>query len=524
MSKGLASLIAVLGAGMGGYARGKSQYDDEQRRTKEDARRDDEYNYAKGKRDSADSLDQRIADSQKDIAPAVETNTGATYADPALMESDNRENRRNFEQTGMAAPAPMTAMPTSPAAQQAMMGTNSRASKLQRAADIYAAEPGQMDKARQYEEFARKALDEGADKTLAAIAASAPTLDAVKKAGGIVTGTIGKDTADIFNKTGSHWKVGESTPVQHFIAKDAAGREFVNSRVMGKDGKEVVGDVVGMGKMLLTAKERMDQSNKDTGTYQVGQQIEETARAHKASEKDRDLTRQQSAAQHAASMGIQRDRLQMAKDSFKRQTLTGQIEQIESAIGVKLSTDERKSIAGIKTGKAEGVDQAFVNKLTEKWSENNPQAAPPDVAKFRHGLVQSLTAVKNNGEVEATLKASFAGLKPGTPAYANTWNEAKALLKVDDKALTAMGYAPPPAASKAPIAARAGTAMAPSSVKPVWQGPGEQAAAALDAAMQNTGRAIAQASAAGNAAEVQRLTAVMAEQNAAKQAALGGGR
>ena len=501
MSRGLASLLTVIGAGASGYGRGLQIKRDNDRQDARDAQQQEEYAYQKGLRDDAAQLKNDVAASQRDVAPEVTANTGATYPDADLMASDNRENRRNMEQTGMPVPVPMTANPVTPEQQQAMLGVNSRASKMTRLADVYS-QHGEAEKAIAFQQFAQKALDEGADKTLGAIAASAPSVDAVKKAGGTIVGKIGADTADIFNKTGSHWKVNADTPVQHFIDKDATGREFVNSRVMGKDGKEVVGDVVGMGRMLMTAKERMAADKDDARAYQTGQQITESGRHNKAEEG----IQRTAAGTAAAHLGVAQAQLKLAQDRAFAETPAGQIKALETATGTPLTPEQKLAKLGLS-----------------KISEADKMAA----ASYMKEL-DAISAAENKGYADNTLAPDSAGAKQlATKKAALTMRLNATLGKYNTGAPGAdpAGFndRTPPVASKAPAAAR-GVAppMAASSVQPTWRSPSEQAIAGLDAALAQTGQAMAQASAAGNTAEVQRLQDIFAQQNAAKQAAMGG--
>jgi hypothetical protein len=144
-----------------------------------------------------------------------------------------------------------------------------------------------------FEKLAKDAIGEGTDQVLSAIQASAPAVDAVKKAGGTMQGTVGQQASDVFNRTGGRWKVAADTPVQYYVDKDAAGREFVNSRVLRPDGTPLVDDVHHAGLMLQDYKTRLEAQRADTNTFQTGQQIantgkqiEETGRHNKESEKE----------------------------------------------------------------------------------------------------------------------------------------------------------------------------------------------------------------------------------------------
>jgi hypothetical protein len=434
MSQGLASLISVLGAGMGGYARGTQIARDNERQDARDAQQQEEYQYQKGLRDKATQLATDVAASQRDITPDITTSTGATYTDPDLMAADNRENRRNFEATGQAAPAPMTANPVTPEQQQAMLGVNSRASKMTRLADVYS-KHGDADNAMKYEAFAKQAIAEGADKTLTSISASAPSVDAVKKAGGTVVGTVGKDTADIFNKTGSQWKVSADTPVQHFIDTDSTGREFVNSRIMGKDGKEVIGDVQGLGKMLMTQKERMAQDNSDASAYQTSQQIKESGRHNKAEEG----IQRTSAATSAAHLGIAQQSLELQQDAALAATPAGQIAALEKANGGPLTADQKMAKLGLsKISQTDQMQVASLLKTQEQLDQAKAKAMAdgswnPDSAGAKEMTTQHVTiSMKLNKVLDKYNGGKASNADP----------------------LNIMGGGPAPAAVKAPAAAR----------------------------------------------------------------------
>jgi uncharacterized protein HemX len=107
MSKGLASLIGALGAGMSGYAAGRNQFQAGERRKKLEGREDEAYEREKSQRDKDDRYQANMIDAQKDIAPEIETDTGATYGNEEAIAQDNRETARMFAATGREAPAPM---------------------------------------------------------------------------------------------------------------------------------------------------------------------------------------------------------------------------------------------------------------------------------------------------------------------------------------------------------------------------------------------------------------------------------
>lgn len=477
MSRQLAGLLTVLGAGMKGYGEGVRIKRNEDRQDVRDQRETEDYQFNKTQRDKGVKLEQDLINSQKDIAPGIVADTGATYADHEMLAQDNRENRRNFEASGQPAPAPIAPasytangqnFATRAAAEGTLAGVNSQASRDQRAADAYR-NNGMVDKARQYDQFARAAIDEGTDKILGAIKATAPSVDAVKKAGGVVGGTVGAEAADIFNKTGSRWKVAPDTVVEHFIAKDPSGREFVNSRVLGPDGKPIVDDVRTANMMLMDVKSRMEVEHQQNQAYQTGLQIAEAGRHNQASEGEQSRSNKATESNAAAQTSIAGARLKMDQATFKKQTLEGQLAEMEKVLGPMTPEEKKtygKAIVGIR---GKGADDATIMKITEKWAENNPTAGPKDIASFKAGITKAFSAIGTNNQIESALSDEFGKHKPGSPGYAAAWDEAKTSLRMTDEQLTGMGFAKPE--SKAVIAARSGTSSIPSQPpQKVWIG------------------------------------------------------
>lgn len=448
MSKGLAGLISVLGAvgaGMGGYAKGRAQYQDAERRKVLDSREDAEYDYQQGQRQKAQALDDNINDAVRDRAVETVAPSDMSSADVSLAGEQPTQYKvgdKVFADEG--------------AARAALQGVNSRASKYQRAATAAASGGAAgLEKAQLYEAFAKRALDEGTDKILTGVQATAPTIDTVKKAGGTVAGAIGGDLADVFNSTGSHWKVSPDTVVQHFVDKDAAGREFVNSRIMDKSGKTVVDNVANAGLMLQDYKTRLEAKRNDTSAYQQGQQIAqgdkrlvEENRSNMAREGEQRRSNDQQFKASMAGVGIQQQRLNMERQQYQDKTIDGQMAQITKALG-PLSKDEekgyRKKLLGL--GTAKGNDEALAGDLTKKWSENNPQASAGQVAKFHSDVMTSLAQAGTNQRAESEVKAAFVKNPFGSAGYGQVYNDAKNQLGMTDQQLGAMGYKAPETAS-----------------------------------------------------------------------------
>lgn len=497
--KGLAGLIAALGAGMGGYAKGRAIYDDEQRAKAREAREEEEYQHTKAQRDKAAKLERDLAESQRDIAPEAVTNTGATYADESMIAADNRENRRNAEQIGMPAPPPMAPaafraggqdFADRSGAQQALAGVNSQAAKMERAANVYG-QAGQLDKQRQFMQFAQEAINEGTDKILTALQVAAPSVDDLKKAKGTKDATIGDEAADIFNKTGSKWKVRGDTKVQYFLEKDPAGREVVNFRVFGKDGLPVVENGRSASLMLADLKTRLAQQNEETQVFQRKQTIDNADRHARATE-----------ANAAASLGVQRESLNLRRQEMEANTPAGKLLATEKALGRKLTDDERMTALGVD--KFSQADRKRIDSLVKEQERILTAQAKamaegtwqPDSegAKALTAQARAVT-LKLNKVMEKYENGGKAGDTDPFGAYADEADSGNA-----------------PSKTGKPVPAASG--VAPQNVK-------QMAVRQLEAALQTTAQQIAAANNAGNAAEVARLSGIYQEQQQAKIAAMG---
>lgn len=464
MSKGLANLIAIIGSGYAGYVKGSKMEED---RAAEKAARDEDRAYLREQRDyereqreQSRKLQRDLAQSQNDISPEIITNAGTTYADPEMVAADNRELRRAADQTGtpIAPLAPVgyraegQTFADQAGAQQALAGVNSQAAKMERAAKVYG-QAGQLDKQRQFMEFADKLYKEGADDIISEIMGKAPSIDAIKKAKGTLDGEIPSKAIETFNKKGG-MRIGDTSDskVQWFIEKDAAGREVPNFRIYGKNGLPVVENGRAAQLMLTDAKTRLDQQNADTRTYQTGRQIDIQDRSQKSQEK-----------YQAAQLGISRERLNMDRESFKKQGLAGQIEQYETALGRKLEQSERESLVAALSGigkKGAAPDDSY-QKLVDKVLETEVQTGAIKATDIP-GRRAELLAAPQIAQAMAEVKPVFASLKNGTPEYANAY--AEALQSIPADRLTSWGIAPP---QKVRTAAPAAVGIRPTQPAPV---------------------------------------------------------
>jgi hypothetical protein len=358
----LAGLISVLGAGMAGYGKGVQQRRVNEREDRRDAQQQEEYDYQKDQRAKAQQLDDAV---------------GTALAPQAVQEIPGQD--MSAADLSMAGPQPTRyqvgdqTFGDETQARAALHGVNSRAARYQRAADSLGSGHGAagVDMALKFEGLAKKALDEGTDKILTIIQSSAPSLADLKKAGGMVAGTVGKEAADVFSQTGGAWKVAPDTVVQHYLDKDAAGREFVNSRVLAADGRPLVGDVVHAGLALQDYKTRMEAQANDTRTYQTGQQIAESGRHNKAEE---GISRQ-SAATAAAHLGIARQSLKLQQEAAFAATPAGQIAALEKANGAPLTADQKMEKLGLsRISKPDQMLVASILKSQEQLDQARAKA------------------------------------------------------------------------------------------------------------------------------------------------------
>lgn len=352
MARGLASLISMFGAGAQGYMQGQRMVEDRDRRARLDARDEEIYQRDKDKYDKAQALDADISGAMADRQLETVNPPEMTNADLSMLPAQTTQYKvgdQTFDDEGKA--------------KAALQGMNSKAAKYQRAAQAAAVHGAAgVDKAAQYEAFAKQALNEGTDQILGNIQSAAPALDAVKKAGGMVAGTVGEQAADVFNKTGGRWKVGADTGVQYYVDKDAAGREFVNFRVMGKDGKAVVDDGVHSGLMLQDYKTRLEAQNADRTAYQTGQQI---------AQGDKRITEEVRKNKVDEALGAERNRIAAAgvnieKAKFDASTPAGKIAEIEKATG-PISADQKMTLLGVS--RFTQADQVQVQSLLKRQEQ-----------------------------------------------------------------------------------------------------------------------------------------------------------
>lgn len=278
MARGLATLIAAIGAGTAGYMKGKRQneLDEEDRADRAQQRELRQMQVDAAKAEQKYTKD--LGASQEDIAVEQGLTTTGTnvYQNPDDAAYDAKEMATMTRQ----APPPVAAAGAAPQefapkpiarvgsmvygdpnqAQAAVQGVNSAQAKAERAAAV-AGKAGKIEQQMKFQEYAKKALDEGTDKVLTNIIGTQSQLEQLKANGGRAIRGIDKDTADVFNKTGGKWKMDDKVQVEDFITKDSYGNEVVNSRVIGADGRPIVEDVRMAQRFLLSVKDQMTIKN-----------------------------------------------------------------------------------------------------------------------------------------------------------------------------------------------------------------------------------------------------------------------
>jgi hypothetical protein len=468
----LAGMLQVIGAGVAGYYQGKKS-DDKEAEAKKDRELDRAY--------QAETRDRQRQDWEREDQKRNIIKDGQSDVAVEEIPGDAGYNLESMAGTGVPSTMPKPA-PTGykvggqqfadrAMAEQAAQGLNTKLAKTKRTAEGLA--PIDPEMAAKYEAHMKQLVAEGTVEALDAIASRAPTPQEIKAKGGKVASTLGQELADRFNSTGK-MKVSPDTMVEYFTTKNAAGQETVNARVIGKDGKPVLDDVQGAYRTMLSVKERMAADQDEAKTFLTAQQHAEQARHNSAGErldeKRTNASIADSAAQRGiqmAGLGLQRERLNMEKQSFKKQGLAGQIADIEEVTGVKLTAEEKKIMAGIKPGKgnkeADAVGAKIVESAVKTYQENTPNATTAQIATFRANLERDMVAARGNIEVDNALKADLGSKDTGSPEYARAWQEAQGI-GLTEKDLLAKGYKPPAKTVPNPmrqVAATAGAGRAP---------------------------------------------------------------
>jgi len=255
------------------------------------------------------------------------------------------------------------------------------------------------------------------------------------------------EATDVFNSTGDH------TGFKIISAKDAmfkAGKEEVPTKIV------TVQDANGNQRVINTAESfyQRQPMEKVLAQAQKAREIEETGRHHIAEEKNQAVTAQSgriSALASAQNAATSAGSLKLQQESFKKQSLLGQVEQIESVTG-PLKPEERKALgmqlAGFKTGdKGNQEYQKFVDNVVMEGVKAGT-IKPEDAVKAQNRLMQG----KQVMDAEATIASDLASSVGNPDAYAAKY--AKAIQVAPPARLAEMGFNPPAQEGKAAKVAR----------------------------------------------------------------------
>jgi hypothetical protein len=235
---------------------------------------------------------------------------------------------------------------------------------------------------------------------------------------------------------------GVKYPTKIYTLEDQNGRPIVINTMQDMYTSQAMKDLVASaqkGKELTTTEKK----NADDVRIREGQ-LKETARGNDLSYR----AHMASVGVQQAGVGVQQQRLELEKSNYKRLTPSGQFEEIKKLLP-DMSPDDEKRVKEhlIGLSKDKDVDGKLVSDLTTEWVKNNPNATAKEAASYKETLTKSFGAIKTNAQVMSAVKSELdkAG-KPDSPAYAQTYAEAKAL-GLTDAQLANLGYKAPPAAA-----------------------------------------------------------------------------
>lgn len=222
----IGNAIAIIGAGMGGYAQGQRMRQQQEADEEDRAFRRSQRTRMEAQQMRDDQLRQDVADAVAQPAPtppvADAPPTNSTLADSA---AGNREY------------GPSSASPAAPIAPPGP--ESSRSARMERVATAYD-KAGQPDVAERYRALARQARDEGALELVDAIRGAAPSIDAVRGTkAGFVSHEIPAEALQTYNGVGK-WRVAPGTMVQSFVSKNTYGDEVLDHRLVRPDGTVVL--------------------------------------------------------------------------------------------------------------------------------------------------------------------------------------------------------------------------------------------------------------------------------------------
>jgi hypothetical protein len=274
-SSRLGNAIAIIGAGMGGYARGMQDYQRQQ------ADEEDRQWLRRQRMRMADEQD-RADQLRKDVAEALATPDVRQVAAPGeLTVGANGPELATAPEFRVAGQN----YPTAQDAQAARGPASSKSARMERVAAAFD-KAGQPDVAERYRSLAKQARDEGALELIDAIRGAAPSIDDVRATkAGFVSHEIPADAIKSYDGTGK-WRITPGTMVQSYVSKDVYGNDVLDHRLVRPDGTVMLDSLNAAGRFIgMDPGQRAAAADRDAATrYMVGRD----ARDYAATQADRD--------------------------------------------------------------------------------------------------------------------------------------------------------------------------------------------------------------------------------------------
>jgi hypothetical protein len=451
--------VVAFMAGLGsGYLRAKDNEDEKARRDKADARAQGLYDLTMDAERRRKADDEAVRVAGRDV---VVNDNAATlgisgkpvvYEDAGVAGSDFRQARNMAERTGadptaIAAPTPVyaangIAFDNKPAAQAAANSANSPEAQNARIAQAYRA-TGRQGEALRMQASAKQL--EAADLSIKQLKDAKARDDAFRD---VVTKFKAGGWAAV-PKIYEGYDDGNTATV----VEDGKGGATIVA--IGKDGKEVGRQTFASPMDFITgAVARLDPK------LYVGMEEKrsEADRAQANADRAFDEGKRQfgiNKGLQERQIGIQAANAKLAQESFNRQTLAGQLAQIETITG-PLSPEDRKAY-GMKLAGL-GKDDESLAKFASTIAAEGVKAGtvdPKDAVMVRDKLIQSQLVARD----EQVIATELAGKASDPAAYAASY--AKAVKITPAARLKEMGFEPPAAAPMKMGAGRAAKAVAP---------------------------------------------------------------
>lgn len=257
----LGNAIAIIGAGMGGYARGRDDYRQQQQAEEDRQWQRNQRMRMQAEQDRSDKLRQDVADASaapevRQVAAPGELTVGPNGPEPAAAP-EFRVAGQNYG--------------TAEAAQSALGPASAKSSRMERVAAAYD-KAGQPDVAERYRGLAKQAREEGALELVDAIRGSAPSIEDVRGTkAGFVSHEIPAEALKNYDGTGK-WRLAPGAMVQSYVSKDGYGNEVLDHRLVKPDGTVLLDSLNTASRFIgMDPSQRSAVADRDAATrYTVG--------------------------------------------------------------------------------------------------------------------------------------------------------------------------------------------------------------------------------------------------------------